>query len=144
MERNNRFHLNYDEKKWNWLVEVISIDVKYKTHNIIQWLKNWKVQQLSQKEYLVEFEWLLYYIAFDDSVYNLDEQRYAEWNELRIHSDFVIKKYNLRKISAIWLLFVNKDNKIKSVYYDKKNHFRDDDKISPELSKKVIDKINQN
>lgn len=144
MERNNRFPPDYDEKKWDWLVDVISVDIKHKVRNIIEWTKNWKIQQLSQKEYLVEFEWLLYYVTFDDSVYYSDEKCYAEWNELRIHSHFIIEEYKLGKLPAIWLLYVNKDNKIKSVYYDKNNHFRDDNSISAELWKRVVNKINQN
>jgi hypothetical protein len=66
----------------------------------------------------------MHYIKYSEDIYWSDKRQYSDGNELRIYSDWIIKKYKLEKHKAILFIYVdNNNNNLKSIYYNKKNGF---------------------
>lgn len=139
MEKNEHFHLGFQSRKWNKLVDILSIDVKNRIQNITQWLENEKIQQCWDKEYLVEIQWIMHYIKYSESIYSLDEKQYSEWNELITYSNWVIENYKFGKLPAIWFVYVDNNNNFKSVFYDKVNGFHGSNNSNWEIALKMVE-----
>lgn len=141
MIKSEIFNSWFDENKWISLFDEVFIDTKSRVDNVVQFVDDLKVLRCWKEEYLVEVEWKIFYINFNNFIFWSDTRQYSDWNELVVYSDTVSYKYNLDWFKYILFIYVSDDNRIKWLSYDKNNYSIVKNDSNLELVWQIVKKI---